>query len=328
MRENIEFNDYLQINAIHYSLLKNIAEKGRFFNTGGDKPPSFSMNLGTVIDDMTLPTELTTSEYFIIKGLPPTASTLILADKIIKYCKENHISLSIIKNDDDTILKLIEDNNLWNKNTKDIKISKYKDNDSFWSYIEGKLTTLPVLSEEKYEKAKELSYILKEHSHTKNIINSGKNQLTYVFNINKDTFKIRIDKLIVDDENKTINGYDLKTGEPYNFQDNFYRFKLYLQQCLYQLGILHYAQLNLPDYKVNPFKFIYISTKSINPYPVVWEMSEKWAEMGWEGFYYKGKYHKGIKELVEEYNFYTDYGTSMDREVRVNKGELKFPLPI
>lgn len=324
--KSIPFEEYLNIKAINFSTLKSIAEKGRFFKSS-EKVVNRSMDLGSVVDSLLLPTEIEDVKYFITKGDPITASTLVLADETIKYLKENNLKYEDLT--DDLILNVLEDNKLWDKQSKDKKLEKFQKNDPFYHYIEGKLTEAYSISQQDWEKANELTHICKNHKFTKNIFDRGLNQMVYTFELNGIKYKIKLDKLIIDDYNKAVSGYDLKTGWAYSsdFEIPFYKNKLFLQQALYQIGIVHYVEKNLPEYKVDNFKFVYISTTEPNPYPVIYEMSEKWAEMGYEGFTSRGKYFKGIKELTEEYLFYESTGTELDRETYLNEGEILFPLP-
>lgn len=324
--KSISFEEYLAIPAVNFSTLKNIAEKGRFFKSIKEAV-SRSMDLGSVVDSLLLPTEIEEAKYFIIKGDPPTASTLVLADETIKYLKDNNLKYEDLT--DEIILKILEDNKLWDKQGVNKKIEKFKNNDSFYHYIEGKMTDAYSISQQDWEKANELVNICKTHKFTKNIFDRGLNQMVYTFEIKGVKYKIKLDKLIIDDYNKVVSGYDLKTGWAYasDFESPFYKNKLFLQQALYQIGIVHYVENNLPEYKVDNFKFIYISTTEPNPYPVIYEMSEKWAERGYEGFTSRGIYFKGIKELTEEYLFYESIGTDLDREIYLNEGEILFPPP-
>ncbi|MFW6225404.1 MAG: PD-(D/E)XK nuclease-like domain-containing protein [bacterium] len=323
--KSVQFDDYLKIDAINYSLLKSVADKGRFYSSEGIKE-SIAMDLGTVVDDLLLPTDIV-PEYFIIKGKPLTASTLVLGEKVVEYCKLNNIVYEEIE--DDLILQILEENGLWDKQGKDKKVEKFKNNLDFYSYLEGKLTDKLAINQDTWDKANELKNILKTHKFTRKIFDRGLNQVVYVFEIEGIKYKIRLDKLIIDDANKIVKPFDLKTGAFYGtqFETIFYKLRYYLQQSLYQLGVLHYITNNLPDYKLDDFKFIYISTTEPYPYPVIYKMSEKWADLGYNGFTQRGRYHKGIKELTEELLFYQKVTKEFDRHVYISEGEVQLPLP-
>lgn len=330
--EMIPFEEYLKIDAINYSLLKRVADSGHLYSLEGNRE-SEAMNLGSVVDDLLLGGDIT--KYVILKDDPPTAMTLELANLVISKCIKELISfnqlLELDKNED-FIFEIVKENNLWSTNKEDLRKGKYKSNIQFFNYIQAKLSSLDnktVLAPEQWSKANELVNILKTHPYCKDIFNAGINQLTYVFGIDGVTYKIRLDKLIIDHENKVIKPFDLKTGQDkaYRFEKNFYFFRYYLQQALYQLGVIHYANKYYPDYTVEPFRFVYISTVENNPYPVVWQMSERWAELGWEGFTKNGIKYKGIKELVQELNYYRTSGCNVPKEVHECNGVVDMPLP-
>jgi hypothetical protein len=327
----ISFEKYKTIDAINYSLLKRIADKSRFYGSVYKDVDSPAMNLGTIVDDLTIPNE-DENKYFITKYEYPSASTLVLAKEVVKECMDKDIDYkTLLKLDkkEDFIFKVIEKNKLWNNSKKETKKTKYEDNKSFFNYIEGKLSKSLSISPNIWEKANELSNILKIHNYTKNIFNTGYNQFTYIFELAEIKYKVRLDKLIIDDFNKVISSFDLKTGELFSnsFEVSFYRNRYYLQQALYQIAVLHFLENNYPDYQLDNFKFIYISTTEPEPYPVIWEMSEKWTELGYNGFYRGSKYYKGIKELTDEYLFYQKHSNKIDNRVFKSGGTIKLSLP-
>lgn len=327
----IPYEEYEGINAINYSLLKTVADSGRLYSRK-KKVEGRALSLGSVVENLVLPTEATADEkYYITKNNAPTASLLNLANDTIKHCRENNLSYAdLIRENEknDLVFNILKEKGYWSTSKEDTKRDKYK-NDIFWDYVKGKLSPNLSMDMQTWEKANELAHVLKTHKHTKEIFKNGVNQLSYVFEINGITYKIRFDKITIDDKAKEVTAYDLKTGEAaaHKFEFNFYKFRYYLQQDLYQLGALHYVDHHLPGYKLNDFKFIYISTSEPDPYPVIYTMSEDWAELGWNGFYKGNKYYKGIKELTEEYLFYEKKGNSVERNIYLGGGELEFPLP-
>ena len=330
--KEIPFEEYKQIEAINYSLLKRVADSGPLYSLEGSRE-SDAMNLGSVVDDLLLNGNI--SKYIVLEDDPPTAMTLDLANLVIDKCIKQLISfkqLLELDNKEDFIFEVIKENDLWSKNTDIIRKGKYKDNLKFFNYIQTKLSALDnkiVLSPDQWSKANELVNILKTHEYTKDIIGVGINQLTHVFTIDGERYKIRLDKVIIDDENKTITPYDLKTGydKAHKFEKNFYMLRYYLQQSLYTIGILHFASKFYPGYTIEPFKFIYISTTEHNPYPIIYKMSEEWADLGWNGFIMNGRKYKGIEQLVKELNYYKESGCNIPMEVHECNGVMDMPLP-
>lgn len=328
----ISFDDYLLIDALNYSTLKSVSDKGRLFNFY-KKEESASMSLGNVVEDLVLPTK-DPSKYFILRESPPTASTLVLADAVVDHCKKNNLDPNLIINDGEFLNDLVVSLGLWSKMERPSRENRYLGDKQFNEYICSKFGEAKAIALEMWDKANHLAKILKEHPHTKDIISTGENQLSYVFKLKlfrerSVTYKIRIDKLIIDHENKVIKPFDLKTGhiDASQFEINFYIFKYYLQLSLYSIGVAHFRDKYYPDYSIDNFKFIYISTTEPNPYPVIWEASEEWVKLGFEGFYNGSRYNKGIEELTKEYLFYMDNSTEMDMNISLNNGTIKIPLP-
>ena len=336
---NIPFEEYKKIDAIHYSLLKKVADSGHLYKFE-TKKESEAMDLGSLVDEQALPVdtilgESDLSKYIILEESPPTATTLDLANLVIDRCLNAGITYDELLSRDENdnfIFKILEEYSLWSNNTEKVKKSKYQGNDKFYNYIKSKLAVVSgkiVISPKQWEKANELTHILKTHKYTKDIFSDGLNQVSYVFSVDGVTYKIRIDKLIIDKKNRVLKPYDLKTGQEKatKFIKNFYLRKYYLQQALYSVGVLHLASKYYPDFTVDPFRFVYISTTEFNPYPIIWEMSEKWAELGWEGFISNGVEFKGVKQLVNEFKFYEQRGHDVPMEVHEHDGVMEMPLP-
>jgi len=329
----IRFEDYKSIDAINYSLLKSVADSGHLYSLK-EKKGDF-LDMGKIVEDLLIPIENDRNQYHYLNNEKPTATTLVLADLVIEYCEQNNLDFKKLKELDDNeeiIYKIVDDAKLWPTNKEETRKKNYKDNKSFWEYIkaslalkEGKVLVTP----QQWEKANELSNILKFHKFTKNYFNKGLNQVTWKFTIAGNTYKIRLDKLIIDDAKKTIQPVDLKTGWPEadSFERNFYKFRYYLQGGLYSLGTLDLAKKLFPNYKVLDFKFIFISTTTFKPYPTIWNFSEKWAELAYYGFEKNGRKYKGIKELTEELKFYEKNGKDLPIEVYKNNGNLSLELP-
>lgn len=331
----MNFEDYKKIDALNYSLLKTVADRGHLYQVERKVKETKALDLGTVVDDLALPTK-DAKQYYFTTHKDPTATSLKLAWLLVDYCLENDLSVDKLKELDekkDIILNLIKDEKLWpNIKQEHLLIEKYND-ENFYKFLKAKLEAKKgkiLVSQDQWQKANELVDILQNHPYTKEIFNKGDNQFVYIFTIGSFKYKVKLDKLIIDHTNKIIKPFDLKTGEAsaQKFVVNFYKYRYYLQQALYILAVQHYAKYNYPDYKVDDFKFIYISTIESNPYPVIYTMNEDWAELGWIGFNVGNKKYKGIKGLTEEYQYYQEYGTDLPMEVRLNEGKMDIPLPI
>ena len=90
----------------------------------------------------------------------------------------------------------------------------------------------------------------------------------------------------------------------------------------------HLVDNYMKGFTVDNFKFIYVSTKELNPYPVVYTIQDKWIELGYEGFESKsGAKYKGIRELTSEYLYYMKFRPKLPKHIIEADGEIEFPLP-
>jgi hypothetical protein len=113
--------------------------------------------------------------------------------------------------------------------------------------------------------------------------------------------KVEVDEIEIDHKNKTIQPIDLKTTyDNTQFTYGYLKNGYYIQAVWYTIAIIWWAKQNgLEDYTVLPYKFIVLDTSVNNRRPLIRTLTEKHMNDGYEGFYARGRYYKGVKELVE-----------------------------
>ena len=116
-----------------------------------------------------------------------------------------------------------------------------------------------------------------------------------------------LDFVVIDDENKVIYPYDLKTGsgkaEEF-FENGYLGWNYYIQSSLYLL-LLKEELKNHPiykDYEVKEFRFMYISRMHFTH--TVMTVTQAMHENALKGFEINGEYYKGTNELLNEYVYY------------------------
>lgn len=112
-------------------------------------------------------------------------------------------------------------------------------------------------------------------------------------------FKSMIDRVIIDNVNKTIRPYDLKcTWAVENFYEGYYLYrKAYIQAFVYHVAIQHFRNQNFPGYSIQPIQFIVCD--SMNYYnPLIYALTFEDLEEAKNGFEHKGKTYPGVMELV------------------------------
>ena len=137
-------------------------------------------------------------------------------------------------------------------------------------------------------------------------------------------------KIIINNNDKVIKPFDIKTGSEYNFMANFYRYKYYYQAALYTAAIHSIVQMNpeFAGYKVEPFRFIYLSRQ--NPeLPLIYEMSDEYIENVMKGFVSNGYETRGVLDLVNDYKWYIENNEfNLSRNIVENNGLIKINNPV
>lgn len=328
----IEDSEYRNIDASSYSLLKDIDESGPMcLVKERTQKHGEALTFGSLVDILlTSPARL--DEIFHTKQIEkPTASLLELADALL-------LDILIY---DDTLQRITHENiqakikelGLWSKMVDQEKIKAKYDDPIFWDYIKesyeakGKI----IVSQEILEAAEHCADVLLHHEFTRNyfIEQDGVEilkQPSILYKFKGTQCKARIDLLIIDHNTKTIYVFDIKTGAelPSKFEDSFYKFKYYLQVISYLLAVQSVIEKNpeFKDYKIDTFKFLYIS-KKLPDIPCIWEVPESLLDSfmnGWDG-------NTGYGELLENYKFAkTNEIYNVERKIMDKKGHLIISL--
>lgn len=284
------------------------------------------MKHGSVVDvllvDNIINTNLFEKEYVVYDDIKPTATLGKLCDIIL----ENYIKVP----SKETVQEIIKNNNFWSSTKDQLKIDKEFDKDEFWEYLKIKFETKDkiIVPKDDYNKALNNVNTLLTHEYSKDLFyNNFENIYQFKINFKYKNFNFRgiLDKLTIDHKSKRVYMEDIKTGTPKNleFLDSFIKYRYYLQECVYTLAFEHICeQLNLKDYKLMPFKFIYISKNE--QFPLIYEVSEKWHNAALNGFLLAGKYkYRGLDQLLDDiYYHWKNKEFELPREVIESNGIL------
>jgi hypothetical protein len=94
---------------------------------------------------------------------------------------------------------------------------------------------------------------------------------------------------------------DLKTGKGSSteFEESFVKWRYYFQAALYVKAFQEICDaLELKDYTLEPFQFLYISRSDKTP--LLFITTDKWIKAAWKGFRISKYIYKGIDEILEE----------------------------
>lgn len=132
-------------------------------------------------------------------------------------------------------------------------------------------------------------------------------QVKLLGEFNKTKIKGMLDFIVIDNKNRTIIPYDLKTGSGKSenfFETGYLGWNYYIQASLY-LELLKEELKSHPIYKyykVDNFRFMYASRMELTT--TVMTVNESMHENAIKGFEYNGEYYSGVNSLINEFNHY------------------------
>lgn len=165
------------------------------------------------------------------------------------------------------------------------------------------------------ERAQKVVEKLYEHTLTKDLMSlktGGKYRvfkqpkITFIFN--RVECKSMLDLVIVNDELKIIQPFDLKTTyNPENFGYNYLKYRYYLQAALYDIALSDWANNNgMGDYEIKPMKFIVADSNSKYD-PLLYVCTQDNLLQGRMGFTIDGREYVGIEKLVEDLQWHREH---------------------
>lgn len=322
LKELFGSNEILDI-ALSYSRISDYDRNGpRALNTRTEVSGE-GVKIGSITDDWLFDKENFEDKYFIYEGEKPTATLGKLVDIILK-------NYNAPPNKDEVLL-IIEANEFW-KRSKPETLLTYFDIPEFWEYLEAqyKSRVKNLVTTSELDLGKELASVLETHSFSKYIFENNNNIERinqYKFEYFYNNIKLRgiIDIIVIDHTNKTVQLIDLKTGQDNaeNFMNSFIKYRYYFQSLIYQNSFdIICKNLNLVDYKLLPFQFLYIGRKQ--KMPLVYTVTDKWFKGAQFGFKTAGGYnYKGLDVLLDEIKWHWDNKVfEMTKDIFTNKGNI------
>lgn len=295
-KENIDLIlSYSRISDFDRNGPKALIEKSIVDNQG--------LKMGSLIDDMLFDNKNLRSKYHISDFNEPTATLGVLSKIILN----NYLEVP----NKEEILEIIKLNNFWSTTKKEETLIKNFDTDEFWGYLNDKFKSIDkiVVTSDEQNKAESIVNVLQTHKFSKSIFTEELEhfyQFKFKIKINKFYFRGILDIISIDHTTKKIYFKDLKTGGASNseFMTSFIKYRYYLQAAIYSLAFEEICKiLDLKDYTLAPFEFIYIGLKE--QIPVSYTFTDKWNYHALNGFKTSSGYkYKGLYELIDEIYFH------------------------
>lgn len=313
-----------------YSFFKELEEKGpSVIMEGIPEKRSPSLTLGSIVDKYLTGEDYDVNEEYTISNVSPDLSGRTHHSKILKYIFDNNL-INIQDSDLKDICKKLNFKKSPNLKDKFFEVQL--------NMVKAMLRGKKYISPDELELAQTMVATLKSHEYTRDIFRESYDenieivkQAIIFFTIRGVEVKGMLDIVIVDHKNKVIYPKDLKTGTFFNFMENFYKYKYYLQAAMYTIAV-YYIRETVPyfkDFEVAPFEFIYISRE--NPeLPLIYKMPNKFIEMAAEGWITRtGKEYKGILEIVDDYKWYLENEEFiLPRHIAENNGVIEIQTPL
>ena len=307
----LTLQNYREYPAIHYSLLSKIATdpSNLEFNNDND-----GITFGDALDILlTQSEEEFDKRYAVAKVDKPTGQMGEFVEALYKLKKFDE-AYETVGFKRDSLEKVVDRFSL--------EGADYHD---FLQMAEGK----KIISYEMYKDVLKAINTLKIHDFTSVYFNEPregveiKYQVPILFKVDGNECKALLDVLVIDHEKKLIYPIDLKsTGEYINmFPSSFLKWKYYLQASFYSYGV---KQL-YPDYTVDNFKFIVISSQQLTK-PLVYTCTDEDLLVGEKGGLnrFTNKKVKGWRQLYEDYLWHLNNDLwEYPKEVYENNGEIE-----
>ena len=326
--ENISEEEYRAIKRPSYSFFKDLDDKGpSIIRDGTEFKMSKGLTLGSIVDNLVTQPGYNPLEEYKITNIAPDLSGSTHHSKLLKDVYD-----AKIKDPDEDYLK-DACKRLGFKKSPSLTDSKFE---AQLNMVKGMLNGKKYLNQREYELAIQMAETLKSHDYTKDIFNPGfdyeiVDQAIILFTLLGLPVKGMLDRVNIDHENKVIYPIDLKTGAVYNFLQNFWNYKYYLQGGMYTAAIYYIIESHpeFKDYTVAPFRFVYISRERPD-LPLVYEMPKKFIEYGLKGWTTNtGREYKGILDLVDDYKWYIENEQyDLPRDIVENNGVVTIKTPI
>lgn len=140
--------------------------------------------------------------------------------------------------------------------------------------------------------------------------------------------KSEIDFVVVDDENKKLYLYDLKTTyDNENFYSSYLKNKYYLQAGFYYVALKSYAAEFYPDYEIEPMQFVVADTSMNNRRPIIYKTTLRDLRHSFVGFTSCGYEYKGLDTLIDDILWAIETNIwNVSREVYENQGVVELGI--
>lgn len=350
--------EYRKIDALNCSSIKRFDEDPvGFYNEfilkkmRKDSVKKVSFILGDLVDfyllecdgDDTIFENRFDEKFALFTGKKGTKQSFILADELFLITQQSlntkgEIVTSFMDRFKEAFYKVQEGGKNFKGKTIEYALQVFQDEaeDYFQMMIENSCKTVVEVS--LVDKAKKIANLMTTDPFTSDLFNDKEMEYFPKFPIEwtytttdgkKIACKSELDIMRIDHRNKKVYLHDLKTTfDNEGFEGTYLRYRYDLQAAFYYLATQEWMNNNnLGSYNLERMEFIVGDTSSNNRRPVRFQTSMKDLEAGLNGFSIRGKYYKGIHQLIEEISWAEDNSMwNMSRELIESNGRTSLNI--
>lgn len=335
--------EYRKLNRVSYSSLKAFADdrKQYYFDyenaytTDDEDDGSAALRMGSIVDCLQLEPDDFQNRFVVATVAKPTGQMGQFIDQLFIRTKE---SLSV----DGRVTRSMEnlarqayadvafDTNgeriAFKRKTLEQVIEEFSNGPGVEFYDQQRASLdKKLIGPGDEEQAHAILQVAKDSFRTKGLFElktGGKyrvfNQMKHLFNLYGLEAKMMPDKLIINDEKRIVQPFDLKTAyDPENFMYSYLKYRYYIQAAVYDIGIYNWMRENgMKDYELKPMKFVVLDTNAFKE-PLIYTCTEDNLTQAKDGFCDRGKQYKGIEQLCGELAWHrnsNNWKTSVENE--------------
>lgn len=301
--------DYRASKAISHSILKGVNDNPNILKEPETAPKAIYLDKGSLVDILLTDKANFDRKILVSEHALPSSNMQEIVKTVIEEMDKD--IEDITKEDAIHLFESVGLKNTWLPATKQKKI--IEGGRKYYKVLK-KAEGRTIVDFELLQEAHQMVNKVKLHPWTskyfvdKNIITQYKIGIPY----NGIQIKVMIDIIYINDKDGTITPIDVKTGSlhPRKFLLNFHKYRYYYQGGFYKQALEEFVKFwKIPNCKVLPFKFIFISTTNLL-YPTIWDIAEldhtRIMTGWWDWTSRVERYIKGVDELIKDIIVYRE----------------------
>lgn len=321
--------EYHELPVLNYTGIKTfLDDRKRFFRkyiletVTDDSPEQDDDNLrmGSLVDCLLLSPDDVDDRYIITGAEVPVGQMMEFVNNLYKRTILATDEEGILTEDFDTLITKAYEDTKYDKSGKEVAFKKKsleklkeeflikKIGLDYYLELRDRQNKI-VITEDELNRANMIVQALKSHVYTRGIVNQTTDSRYTVYNQHiivgeyaGVSVKCMIDKVIVDEEKKIVQPYDLKTTwNVEQFDANYLKYRYYIQNALYTSLL----RSEFVGYDVRPMSFI-VTDKFMYMDPLIYETDEDNLKEAKNGFVYRGVEYVGLDKAVEDIKFHKE----------------------